>query len=96
MKNGPLILIDDDADDRALIKEILDELPFKNEQIWFTNTIEAFNFLKQTASSPFLIICDENLPKEKGLQFKRRIDNDPQLRKKSIPFIFYTLIASTH
>jgi response regulator RpfG family c-di-GMP phosphodiesterase len=29
-----------------------------------------------------------NLPKQNGIEFKRQIDEDPQLRAKSIPFVF--------
>ena len=34
-----------------------------------------------------------NLPEYNGLQFKREIDNDPQLRAKSIPFVFFSTSA---
>jgi CheY-like chemotaxis protein len=33
------------------------------------------------------------MPGINGLEFKRQIDADPVLRKKSIPFIFYSTAA---
>jgi response regulator RpfG family c-di-GMP phosphodiesterase len=35
-----------------------------------------------------------NLPKENGVEFKSRIDDDKQLRKKSIPFVFYSTVVT--
>ncbi len=41
-------------------------------------------------ASHLLIICDIILPVQNGMEFKREIDADPVLRKKSIPFVFLT------
>jgi CheY-like chemotaxis protein len=85
---GPIILIEDDRDDEELFREVLEELGITNKLIYFNNCIEAFDYLKSTTENPLIIISDVNLPKQSGIEFKRQIDEDPQLRSKSIPFVF--------
>jgi len=93
-KSGALILIEDDTDDRIFLEKIFKSIGLKNEVIWFSNTEDAFGFLCTTIKSIFLIFSDINLPGESGLDFKRKVDRDPKLRKKSIPFIFYSTSAN--
>lgn len=50
-------------------------------------------YLKLTTEHPFVIFCDVNLPGQNGIEFKKNLDADPYLRKKSIPFIFYSTSA---
>jgi CheY-like chemotaxis protein len=88
MKSGPIILIDDDADDKDVFLDILKDLQVPNAVIWFQNCDQAFMYLKETTEQPFIIFCDLNLPGLSGLACKRSIDEDKQLRKKSIPFVF--------
>ena len=89
-KLGPIILADDDPDDKEFFADVLKELGIQNPLVHFQTALEAFDFLKTTSSHPFIIFSDVNLPKLSGLEFKRRIDDDPELRKKSIPFVFYS------
>jgi len=90
MKSGPIIIIDDDADDRAIFESALEELTINNKRLWFTNCKDAFDHLRKTDEQPFIIFCDVNIPELAGIEFKRQLDKDPSLRKKSIPFIFYS------
>ncbi|MEO6490772.1 MAG: response regulator [Ferruginibacter sp.] len=92
-KSGPIIIIEDDNDDIEILSKVLHELRVKNELLAFSDTTKAFAFLKETSSRPFLIFCDVNLPGENGLEFKQKIDDDIDLRRKSIPFIFYSTSA---
>lgn len=91
-KPGPVITIEDDPDDMVILEDILKELNIPNKLIWFTKSTEAFHYLKTTQEQPFLIFCDVNLPQQIGIEFKRQIDNDPELRKKSIPFVFFSTL----
>jgi CheY-like chemotaxis protein len=90
MKSGPIIIIDDDADDKDIFDSVLNELAIDNTRVWFVNCIDAFHYLKTMDEQPFIIFCDVNIPGLAGVEFKRRIDEHTALRKKSIPFIFYS------
>ena len=90
MKDGPIILIEDDLDDQEIFRDCVKELILPNDLIIFDNCPEAFIYLKVTPEQPFIIFCDVNLPVQNGIEFKRHIDEDPELRRKSIPFIFYS------
>jgi CheY-like chemotaxis protein len=88
MKHGPIILIEDDPDDKDVFQDILKDLKVFNPVVWFKNCDEAFSYLKTTSEQPFIIFCDVNLPGLNGIECKRQIDGDKELRKKSIPFVF--------
>ena len=90
MKSGPILVIDDDADDKDIFESVLKELGVDNKRLWFTNCKDAFEYLRATNEQPFIIFCDVNIPGLTGIEFKRQIDKHPQLRKKGIPFIFYS------
>jgi CheY-like chemotaxis protein len=93
MKSGPIIVVEDDIDDKEVLEGILRDLKISNKMVWFNKSDAAFQYLKTTSEQPFLIISDVNLPIENGIEFKRRIDADPYLRHKSIPFVFYSTSA---
>src|ERR1043165_5461838 len=93
MKSGPIILIDDDEDDKNIFLDILKELQIPNSVIWFQKCDEAFSYLIETTEQPFIIFCDLNLPGLSGVECKRKIDEHPHLRKKSIPFVFSSTSA---
>lgn len=85
----PIIIIEDDSDDQDMFRELIAELMIPNPLIFFENSVDALAFLLDNGQ-PFLILCDVNLPMQTGLEFKRLVDDHPELRKKSIPFIFCT------
>ncbi|TDW51658.1 CheY-like chemotaxis protein [Flavobacterium sp. 270] len=89
-KSGPIVLLEDDHDDRIFMETIFSELGIENERVYLKNSDEALEFLHNTSKSLFLIFCDVNLRGKNGLELKREIDNHKQLRLKSIPFVFYS------
>ena len=94
MKNGPIILIDDDEDECELLQNALKKLSYTNKLLCFISGAEAIEFLQLTSEQPFLILCDINLPQMNGMEIRKRIDDDPFLKRKSIPFVFYTTSAT--
>ena len=90
MQSGPIILIDDDEDDKDIFVDTLKDLQVPNSLIWFETCDDAFAYLKNTTEQPFIIFCDLNIPGLPGIGCKRKIDEDKELRKKSIPFVFYS------
>jgi CheY-like chemotaxis protein len=89
-KSGPIILVEDDPDDEGIMEEVLNELNIDNKLLHFNTSADAFHYLKMTSEQPFIIFCDVNLPEQTGIEFKRQIDEHKELRKKSIPFVFYS------
>ena len=92
-KEGPLLIIEDDADDQEIYSDILTHMGIKNKLIFFSLAQAALDYLLNTKEQPFLILCDVNLPVMNGIEFKKNIDADPFLRQKSIPFIFFSTSA---
>lgn len=95
-KSGPIVVVEDDNDDLDILKEALRENEVGNELICFSNGPDAFDYLKNTTQQPFLILCDVNLPRQNGIEFKTQIDSDEYLRQKSVPFIFYSTYVSQY
>ena len=92
-KSGPIVIIEDDEDDKIIFEAVVKELGIKNRVLWFPETKSAYEFLASTNTIVFLILCDINLPGKNGIEFKAEIDENPEMRKKSIPFIFYSTAA---
>src|SRR5688572_548563 len=93
-KGGPLIIVEDDIDDQDIIKEVFESLGLSNTLLLFSDGYDALRYLKTTTDQPFLILCDINLPKLNGLELRELINADPWLRRKSVPFIFFSTNAS--
>ncbi len=91
--SGPLVLIDDDPDDMGLLLDVLKRIGVEGPFRLFDDCSDAMEYLKSTTEDPFLIICDVNLPVMSGLEFRRAINSDDYLRKKSIPFVFLSTAA---
>lgn len=92
-KYGPILIVEDDIDDKKIFEDVLKELGYSNPIIWYDNTEEAYEYLETTTNSIFIIFSDINLPGKNGLDFKNKIDSVPHLRQKSIPFVFYSTWA---
>ena len=90
----PIIIIEDDADDQEIIKLICDDIGICNSLVFFSEGNEALNYLRSSEKKPFLILCDINMPHMNGLALREEINRDEALRKKSIPFIFFSTAAS--
>lgn len=87
---GPIILVEDDQNDIEVITAAVKELGFQNPVCPFPGAQEALDYLLTTTDKPFIILCDIRMPRINGLAFRRAILDDDYLRKKSIPFVFYT------
>ena len=94
LHDGPIIVLEDDKDDEEFLMEVFSSMKVPNQIIFFKDGIAALAYLKATPEEPFLILSDVNLPKMDGLQFRSNIQNDEILKKKSIPFVFFTTAAN--
>ena len=93
-KSGPIILIEDDSDDKEILQEIFSELKYENEIIFFDDGLKAFDYLLDTNITPFLIITDINLPKLSGIELREKIRNSENTRLQCVPVLYFTNEAS--
>jgi CheY-like chemotaxis protein len=93
-KRGPILLIDDDADECELVTDAFAMEGIENEIKWFSDGREAYHYLETTTDKPFLILSDINLPGMNGLVLRRQIVENENLRRKSIPFVFFSTSAT--
>jgi CheY-like chemotaxis protein len=92
-KKGPIIIIEDDTDDQAILIEIFKELDYPNEPIFFTDSVDALEYLTHTEIEPFLVLSDINMPKLNGMELREKVHNNEDLRMKSIPYLFFSTSA---
>lgn len=92
-KTGPIIVIEDDADDQEILSEIFGELNFQNEIIYFGEGEAALAYLTTTELEPFIILSDINMPKLNGIELREKIHTNEDLRIKCIPYLFFTTTA---
>ena len=86
--SGKIILVDDEKFEKELLDMALKDLNIHVGLRYFHRAEDAIHYLKITKEDIFIIISDVNMPGMNGLEFKRAIDNDEQLKEKAIPFIF--------
>lgn len=90
MINGPVIVIEDDEDDRDIFREAFKFLNYPNKIIFFNSGLEAYKFLSYTKTIPFLILSDINMPVWNGFDLKKKINDTPALKEKCIPYLFFS------
>lgn len=93
-KKGPIIVIEDDEDDRLFMKDVFIELNYENKIIFFEDGQMALNHLINEEIEPFIIISDINMPILNGMALKAEIQKNENLRLKCIPYLFFTTSAN--
>lgn len=93
-KDGPIIVIEDDADDQELLVDIFKKLGYTNKIIYFQDGNDALVYLNKSEVQPFLILSDINMPKLNGFDLRNKIFTDQQLQSKCIPYLFLTTSAN--
>ncbi|MCF2496532.1 response regulator [Dyadobacter chenhuakuii] len=89
-KNGPIIIIEDDPDDKFVLEEVFCELGYPNPRMYFTDGQSALDYLYTSKDLPFIIISDINLPQLNGLELRRKVQTDAELSLKCIPYVYFT------
>jgi CheY-like chemotaxis protein len=93
-KNGPVVIIEDDVDDKDMLEEIFKNLNYTNPIVFFNDGNDALNYLNKTETIPFLILSDINMPKIDGFALRSRIHTNEQLQLKCIPYLFFSTSAN--
>ena len=94
MTKGPIIVVDDDKDDQEIYAMAIKAIGISNEIMFFDGAKAALSYLLVTEDQPFIILSDINMVGMTGLEFKRRMQEDPYLCTKGIPFVFISTDAS--
>ena len=95
-KSMVILMADDDADDRLLAKDALNECKITNALHFVENGEELLDYLRQKGKyaslantpRPGLILLDLNMPRKDGREALQEIKADPKLR--SIPVVVLT------
>lgn len=88
-KDGPLLVIDDDSDDREFFTEVLSEL-VSNEIVQLSDSTKVVEYLLESDCHPFLIISDISMPKMNGFELRDAMLKEEKIMEKNIPFLYFT------
>jgi CheY-like chemotaxis protein len=91
-----ILLADDDADDRMMASDALEESRLANDVRWVEDGEELMDYLHRRgrfappndAPRPGLILLDLNMPRKDGREALKEIKAEPELR--SIPVVVLT------
>ena len=72
-KQGPIVVIKDDADDQVLLMEVFAKLNYQNKVLFFFDGQEALDYIDRSDDLPFLILSDINMPKMNGFELYYKI-----------------------
>lgn len=98
VNGNPIVILmaDDDADDRMLARDALEESRVLNELRFVEDGEELMEYLRRSGKyasaadspRPGLILLDLNMPKKDGREALKEIKSDPNLRR--IPVVIMT------
>jgi CheY-like chemotaxis protein len=86
-----ILLVDDDAEDREIIRDALGDLGYDSVIHFEENGEKALSFLETAYTSgtlPSMVILDLNMPRMNGTQTLRKLKNDNRFR--DLPVIIYS------
>lgn len=93
-EDSPIIFIDDDEDDHLIYQSLLKEIVPNRPVLFFLDGEQVLEYLRKTGQPSFLIISDVRLPRMDGLELRQAIQDDPNLKRQAIPFVFFTQTAT--
>jgi CheY-like chemotaxis protein len=85
-----ILIAEDDADDRFLLKTAFAENGYTESLHFVENGVEMMNYLRglDGAHYPSFILLDLNMPKKSGREVLKEIKEHPELKR--IPVIIFT------
>ena len=93
-KGGPIVVIEDDNDDKEILIDIFKSLGYTNPVIYFSDGDKALEYLISTEIKPFLILSDINMPRVNGFELRQKIHTNERLNMKCIPYLFFTTTST--
>lgn len=92
---GYILVVDDDEEDHDIMRSACQLLDATDALKFFHDGHALLQYLRSSQSPPFVILCDINMPHIDGLDLREVICNDVDLKRISIPFVFFSTAAST-
>ena len=89
-KNGPIVIIEDDAGDREFFRDVFVKLNYPNKIIFFGDGEAALEYLTHSDILPFIILSDINMPKLNGFALRAKLRTDANLSLRCIPYLFFS------
>ena len=88
-----IVLTDDDAEDRLLFKEAIDELKVNTSLVLLNDGQELMKYLKENETNlPHILFLDLNMPLKSGLECLKEIRQDQKY--KDITIAIYSTSSS--
>ena len=75
-----VLMLEDDKDDRSLVKETLSELVIDVPLRFFSSSEDLFEYLSQ-ADKPSLILLDDNSTPDDGMTVLRKLKSDARFQE---------------
>ena len=94
MQTEAIWIIDSDADDQEMVREVWKELKLTNELVFIESARQAMDKLANVETAPFIIICELNLPATDGFDLRDQLLATNSKKFKSVPFIFWSTQAT--
>ena len=93
MLRPPILIAEDDADDRFLLQTAFVENGYTDAINFVENGVDVMNYLRNLAEGdnavyPSFILLDLNMPKKNGREVLKEIKEHPELKKS--PVIIFT------
>ncbi|QGJ69220.1 Two-component system response regulator [Planctomycetales bacterium 10988] len=93
---GPILMVDDDAEDRLLLSEALKRAGIEQDVRFVEDGVELLEYLRRegrfalpsSSPRPGIILLDLNMPRKNGIEVLQDIREDPDL--KLLPVIALT------
>jgi CheY-like chemotaxis protein len=96
MTNYPLIIVDDDEDDRFLWEQVFLQTEWRDQALLIDSGESLFSYLSALPSGvslPAVILLDYNMPRYNGEEVLRQIRSRPEYN--NIKIVFYSSGMST-
>lgn len=91
-----ILVVDDDADDREIMKDAFSAASEKQECLFFENGDKLLDYLEKNLSNglPSLILLDWNMPGKDGREILKELKTNKQL--SFIPVVVFTTSSAPH
>jgi len=100
MEEISILIAEDDADDRFLLKAAFEENGFSDNLLFLENGVEVLEYLfsiklrESDKKMPRFILLDLNMPKKDGREVLKELKLHPELKK--IPIVIFSTTNNEH